>query len=951
MKERDIFVAALAITDPDERNAFLTEACVDVAQKEHLQAMLVAEPGLGTFLESPAHSLEPTGLAEGPGAVVGSYKLLEQIGEGGMGVVFMAEQTRTVRRRVALKVIKPGMDSRQVIARFEAERQALALMEHPNIARVLDAGATESGRPYFVMELVSGVPITEYCDKHRLTTGQRLRLFITVCLAIQHAHQKGVIHRDIKPSNVMVTAHDGEPTAKVIDFGIAKAIDQRLTERTLFTTLGQLIGTPAYMSPEQAEMANVDVDTRTDIYSLGVLLYELMTGSTPIDSTRLQSAGLGEIQRLICDETPPRPSARLSTLSDAATVLAENRSTDPKHLARFLAGDLDWIMMKALEKDRNRRYATAGEFAADVERFLRGEAVVARPPSVAYRLSRFVRRNRGAVTAFVVATLTLLAGTTVATWQAIVANREKRNAELATKAQRAATFTAQAREAETQTVLDFVQDRIFAAPRPLDQAMGLGKDVSLEGALVAALPYVEQNFAKQPLVEARVRNTLGKSFLYLGKAPIAAEQIGRAHEIYLRLLGPADARTLESANGVANSLRDLGKLEEARKTCEQTFDRCKSLFGKDDLLTLETMNTLAAIYGDLGRDREALDLREQTLAARRAKLGPKHFDTMKSMMNLASSYAAHGRVKDALKLDEEALAIAKETLTAEHPDSLIIRNNLAIDYADVHRYEDALALQRETLKILKIKLGADHPVTLVSMHNVAKALSDLKRHEEAATVLDAVFAFQRIKPGPDHPETLHTMYSLGNQMGYLDRYADAVKWHQQALDGRKAKLGPDNLQTLYSMWGVAVNLLKLNRGSEALPIIDECLERATAHHVADFSGLANRRLEYFEKAGDAEGCRSTAELWEKLRRTDAASCYNAARYRAVTAAVLRENDQTPDGIRQDDDESDRALKWLHQAVAAGFKDKDELVKCKDFDAVRARAEFRKLIAELEAAPK
>ena len=322
-------------------------------------------------------------------------------------------------------------------------------MEHPSIARVLDAGTTGSGRPYFVMELVRGVPITDYCDRNRLDAEARLRLFVTVCLAIQHAHQKGIIHRDIKPSNVMVTLSDGQPVAKVIDFGIAKATEQKLTERTLFTAYGEMIGTPAYMSPEQAEMGSVDVDTRSDIYSLGVLLYELMTGTTPIDDARLRTVALSEIQRLIREVTPPRPSSRLSTLGDSATILAGHRGTDPKRLAKLLAGDLDWIMMKALEKDRNRRYATAGDFAADVERFLQHEAVVARPPSAAYRLATFVRRNRGTVTAATIAVATLLTGTAVATWQAIVASQAKQTAESAAAAERAAKVVALAKEAES----------------------------------------------------------------------------------------------------------------------------------------------------------------------------------------------------------------------------------------------------------------------------------------------------------------------------------------------------------------------------------------------------------------------------------------------------------------------------------------------------------------------
>jgi serine/threonine protein kinase/tetratricopeptide (TPR) repeat protein len=948
MKERDIFVAALAITNLDERNAFLNESCSESGQKEHLLALLEAEAKLGTFLESPARPTVSARVDEGPGTIIGPYKLLEQIGEGGMGVVFMAEQTRTVRRKVAIKVIKPGMDTRQVIARFEAERQALALMEHPNIARVLDAGTTDSGRPYFVMELVRGVPITDFCDQNRLDARARLRLFVTVCLAIQHAHQKGIIHRDIKPTNVMVTLHDGQPVAKVIDFGIAKATEQRLTERTLFTAYGEMIGTPAYMSPEQAEMASVDVDTRSDIYSLGVLLYELMTGTTPIDDARLRTAGFSEIQRLIREVTPPRPSSRLSTLGDSATVLAGNRGTDPKRLAKLLARDLDWIMMKALEKDRDRRYATAGDFAADIGRFLRHEAVVARPPSAMYRLSTFVRQHRGAVIAATVALATLLAGTAIATWQAVVAYQAKRSAESAAAAERTAKVVALAKEGEARAVLEFVQNRVFAAGRPLGQASGLGKDVTLNSTLVAALPYVEKSFASQPLIEARLRQTLGKSFLLLGEAQSAVVQVQRAHAIYSRLLGPSDAATLESADGLASSYRELGQLDKALALGEQTLESRRAIFGPDGLPTIESMSTLATIYRDLGRHAEDLDLSEKVLARRRARLGPNDLDTVTSMAHLANSYTAVGRLKEALQLDEEALAIARTILGPDHPDTIFLRNNLAVDYADAERHGDALKLHQETLAISKEKLGADHPMTLVSMMNLAKALSDLKRHEEALALFKEVFALEKVKPGPEHPNTVHTMYMIGNQFGFLNRYDEALKWHQEALTLRQAKLGRDNRQTLYSMWGVAVNLFRLKRGSEALSIADECLERATADTTADFSGLADRRLDFCAEAGDAKGCAKTAELWENMRRTDAASLYNAARYRAVAAAIFRKSDQTSSGQKQAEAESDRAMAWLQKAVAAGRSDKDQLAKTREFDSVRDRADFRSLIAKLEA---
>jgi eukaryotic-like serine/threonine-protein kinase len=399
LSERELFEAALE-RPVSERAQFLKEACAgDARLRGQVEALLARHREADSFLERPAGELTcaPVPMSEKPGTKIGPYKLLQRIGEGGFGVVYMAEQERPVRRKVALKIIKPGMDTDQVIARFESERQALALMDHPHIARVLDAGATDSGRPYFVMELVKGVPITEFCDKNRMSTAGRLKLFIDVCHAIQHAHHKGVIHRDIKPSNVMVTLHDGEPVVKVIDFGVAKATVQKLTERTLFTAYGQMIGTPAYMSPEQAEMSGLDIDTRSDVYSLGVLLYELLTGTTPLENKRLRLAGYVEMQRLIREEEAPRPSDRLSSLGDSATILAGQRGLDVRHLVKLLSGDLDWVVMKALDKDRNRRYATPGSFSEDIERYLGQETVLARPPSAAYRLRKFVQRNKVAV--------------------------------------------------------------------------------------------------------------------------------------------------------------------------------------------------------------------------------------------------------------------------------------------------------------------------------------------------------------------------------------------------------------------------------------------------------------------------------------------------------------------------------------------------------------------------
>ncbi len=415
-REEEIFEAASKLP-AEQRGAYLQEACAgDAALRSRVEGLLKAQNEAGSFMEEPAAPVRKTIVLtlppdEKPGDKIGHYKLLQQIGEGGCGVVYMAEQEEPVRRRVALKVIKLGMDTKSVIARFEAERQALAMMDHPNIAKVLDAGATETGRSFFVMELVRGIKITDYCDQNKLSTEERLNLFIQVCNAIQHAHQKGIIHRDIKPSNILVTLHDGKPVPKVIDFGIAKATQGRLTDQTLFTAFEQFIGTPAYMSPEQAEMSGLDIDTRSDIYALGVLLYELLTSRTPFDPKELLQSGLDELRRTIRETEPAKPSTKLGTLLAAdLTLVAQRRQSDAPKLVHLLRGDLDWIVMKSLEKDRTRRYETANGLAADIQRYLTNEPIVARPPSTLYRFQKMVRRNKAIFTAMSAGVAALVIG-------------------------------------------------------------------------------------------------------------------------------------------------------------------------------------------------------------------------------------------------------------------------------------------------------------------------------------------------------------------------------------------------------------------------------------------------------------------------------------------------------------------------------------------------------------
>ena len=408
-----IFLDALDCQTDAERVHFLSQACgTEAGLRTRVEDLLRAHYAAGAFLGGQ----HETTIVEGPGTAVGPYKLMEQIGEGGMGLVFVAEQQHPVRRKVAVKVIKPGMDTREVVARFEAERQALALMDHPNIARVFDAGATESGRPYFVMELVRGVGITQFCDESRLTTNERLELFVHVCQAVQHAHQKGIIHRDLKASNILVTLHDGRPVVKVIDFGVAKAIGQQLTDKTIYTRFAQMIGTPMYMSPEQAEMSGLDIDTRSDIYALGVLLYELLTGTTPFDSDRMRVAAFDEMRRIVREEQPPRPSTRVSTLGEATATVSANRRSEPKRLCQLFRNELDWVVMKAMEKDRNRRYETASAFAADVRRYLNDEPVLACPPTWVYRFGKVARRYRKTVLAISLVLVALVGGIVGTTW-------------------------------------------------------------------------------------------------------------------------------------------------------------------------------------------------------------------------------------------------------------------------------------------------------------------------------------------------------------------------------------------------------------------------------------------------------------------------------------------------------------------------------------------------------
>ena len=710
-----IFAAALRCS-PAERGALLAAACADDPQLRAEVERLLADDdtasrdGSRDLPTAAAIPFRP--IAEGPGARIGPYKLLQAIGEGGMGVVCLAEQDQPVRRRVALKIIKPGMDTAQVIALFAAERQALALMDHPHIAKVLDAGATDSGRPYFIMELVKGVPITDYCDEHRLAPRARLELLIPVCRAIQHAHQKGVIHRDIKPSNVLVTLVDGHPVPKVIDFGVAKAIDQRLTEQTIFTQLGTMVGTLEYMSPEQAGSSALDVDTRSDIYSLGVLFYELLTGTTTLERERLCEAGYAEVVRRIKEEEPPKPSTRLSGSGERLPSIAARRGLEPARLSKLVRGELDWIAMKALEKDRTRRYETASGLARDIERYLEGEAVEAGPPSARYKLSKFARRHRTALATAGVFAVLLLAGVAASTYSAIRA----RQAEAETKRALAEAKDAKAKtdealkesegsRSQAEAVSRFLVES-FRKPDPTQD----GRTSRVVEVLDQAMSKLEGQFAGSPRIEGELLQALGRTYHGLGLYDKAAAAHERAVFVRRSSLGLDHPDTLTSRNDLATAYWAAGRTSDAIPLFEQTLMSREAKLGRYHLDALTSRNDLATAYRAAGRTAEALALQEQTLKLREAKLGPDHPDTLTSRNNLALAYGAAGRTAEALALQEQTLKLREAKLGPDHPDTLTSRNNLALAYGAAGRTAEALMLHEQTLKRMAAKAGTGPPL-------------------------------------------------------------------------------------------------------------------------------------------------------------------------------------------------------------------------------------------------
>jgi non-specific serine/threonine protein kinase/serine/threonine-protein kinase len=673
------------------------------------------------------------------------YKLIEELGSGGMGVVYKAEQIKPVKRSVALKIIKLGMDTRHVIARFETERQALAVMDHPNIAKVFDGGATETGRPYFVMELVRGVPITEYCDKHKLTTRERLELFIQVCQAVQHAHQKGVIHRDLKPTNVLVVVQEDKPIPKIIDFGIAKAIGHRLTERTLFTEQGQLIGTPEYMSPEQAEMSGLDVDTRSDIYSLGIMLYELLVGVLPFDGQALRSGGIDKIQRIIRETDPPKASSRLSGLDDTQTSIAEHRKTDPTSLCKELKGDLDWIIMKAMEKDRTRRYESANGLTVDIQRYLNNEPILARPPSTGYRLRKFIRRHKMGVMAAVLVAFALVigvAGLTIGLKEAVKAKNE-----------------ALQQSAKVEAINEFLNS-MLSSPDPSKD----GRDVKVIDILDNAGEKIGESFKDKQEIEASVRYTLGTTYDAIGVYEKSVAELERALNIQKRILGLDHPDTLNTMNSLSTVFIRMGKYAEAESILRETVSRRKQVLGAEHQQTIISMHNLGVVYYYQGKFKEAESVGRETLEVRIKVLGENHPDTIFSLENLAIALSGQEKRKEAEKVYSEAKEKATRIFGSNHPATLRIMHNLACELNHLKKYQESETLFLETLEKQKKVFGPDHPDTIITMANLADLLNNMARFHEAETLSREALEKEKRVFGIDHPLTKFTQEVLDKSL-------------------------------------------------------------------------------------------------------------------------------------------------------------------------------------------
>ncbi len=907
-----IFFAALERSSRAERQAYLDQACAGNSElRASVERMLAAQLHVGSFLEHPALTAGATRgttpvITEAAGTTVDRYKLLQPIGEGGFGTVWLAEQREPVKRRVALKIIKLGMDTKQVIARFEAERQALAMMEHPNIAKVFDAGSTDTGRPYFVMEYIKGVPILEYCDTNKLDTTARLELFSSVCHAIQHAHQKGIIHRDIKPTNVLVTMHDGVPVPKVIDFGIAKATSSELTTKTLFTEHRQMIGTPAYMSPEQAEMSGLDIDTRSDIYSLGVLLYELLTGTTPFPHEELMSKGYAEMMRIIRDVEPHKPSLRLSSLGgDAGTRAAQQRHAgDVRKLGLLLRGDLDWIVMKCLEKDRKRRYETASGLAADIQRHLKDEPVTAGAPSAGYKLRKFVKRNRGKVIAGGIVAAALVLGVIGTTTGMVWALREKTRATVATEEQSRARKRAEA-------TVEFVTTALQASDARGDGAGG--QDVTVWAAMGNAIKDIDSGrFKDDPATEAMLKDTIATILTNNGRYAEAVPLFTQALETRRRILPGDNVYVADSLNHLAALLLVLCRTEEGEAVAAQALDMNRRLHKEDNRDTADSLNYLARAKEAQGKLPEAEVLFAQSLEMWQRLSPGDNVDVAVCLKDLAEIRGKQGRLSETEPLYIQALEMNQRLYKGDHPTTANCLLRIAVLRQAQGRHAEAEQFLTQSLAMLQRIFKGDNPEVADTLRFLAHSRRELGRlHEAEALSVQALEMCKRIYHS-DHIALAASLREVGTARMTLGRPAEALPFFVQALEMYQRLFKGDHPQVAECLNDVANARLTLGKPSDAEPLFVQALEM-------------NRRLVKGDQVAVAMNLSNLARTRHALGKTDESR-------RGFDEAVAMLRRITPQGsplfarvlwrsgsARLDTNDPAAALPELEEAVAIAEK--------------------------------